>query len=903
MFGCSEQSPENHLLSAKQHLEKQEVKSAIIELKNAIKQNPNLAEARFLLGKAYIGAKQYLNAEKELSRALDLKYPINKVVPLLSLAYQKTKSDVALIELSHKEKDYTAEQAVEIAFYKLQALMRLDQKEKSQGLIKEIQGYDTESPFKQLTLVYALLLRNNVEAAQAQLASIIEQHPEQPDTLKLQAFLYAKTEQLNKSADTYLKYLTLYPEDAEITFATARVLTDVNRSAEAEPLIDMLLKVSDRNSLLNQLKGIARYTAKDHEQALLYTEKAIEARTEDPALRLIAGYSAYFLNDYESAHKHLSIIAGKLPPSHDGLRVLATSQLQLGLNLEAGTTIEQLDDISSKDNSLISSVGLALMKSGEVAKARDLLDKVSAEDATTAEDLARLGLLQLSLNDVTGIANLELSLDKKPNEAMTKTTLATAYLTTGKIKKALALADSWKKADAKDPAAFMLAGLAYANDKEFEKAKAQFTELLVINPKHQQAQLALVQLLFQQGEFTQAKKVIDDLLAEQADFVPALIKLYLFDKQNGTLQNAIKVIEQQYLADKKARQLSLLWSKVLLSQQKMDEAIAVLENIAVDKDLPETFLKTLGNAYISSRANKKAELHYQKWLTLYPNSKDGTIGYLMILDNQREYQKALTLTQSYLSKKQGDVQISLLRVHFLLSTSDYAAAEALLLKLPEQAQSLAFAKGLLGQIQFKKKQYGKAVTNLKTAYQDIQSSRNVRLLYMSLFGDNKAQQGYEFVAAHVQQKPTDLASIMFLANLQLKTNTDDAIVSYEKALTLSSKNFVALNNLAYFYLEKNQLDNALDKGLKALEVRPDMPDVLDTVGRIYIARKDYDNALKYHSKAVSGGEVSEEIYLNYVESLLLADKKVLAKRKLNQRSYKLKESLTKVALLKKSYQL
>jgi cytochrome c-type biogenesis protein CcmH/NrfG len=80
-----------------------------------------------------------------------------------------------------------------------------------------------------------------------------------------------------------------------------------------------------------------------------------------------------------------------------------------------------------------------------------------------------------------------------------------------------------------------------------------------------------------------------------------------------------------------------------------------------------------------------------------------------------------------------------------------------------------------------------------------------------------------------------------------------------------------------------------------------MADVLDTLARVYMANNDFETAVNYLNKAISNGEVSEEIYLNYVEALVLSNDKVLATRKLNQREFKQPESLKKIALLKSSY--
>jgi len=901
IVACSEQSSDSYLASAKQHLEQKNNKAAVIALKNAIKLSPKMAEARFLLGKAYLENKEYRGAEKELSRALDLKYPASKVVPLLSLAFQKTKSDVALLELSHEEKDLTIEQIVEIAFYKLQALARLDQKEKSMAMIEEIQGYTTKSPFKPLSLVYSFLLDNNVEAAQELLDTILVDHSQQSEAQKMQAFLYARSGDMEKAVDAYQKYLVIAPDDIEATFVTARLLTDLNRTAEAEPLVDALLTINDSNMLLNQLKGIARFNAKDNENAFLYSEKALSTNPEDPGLRLIAGYSAYLLKNYESAHQHLSLIADRLPPSHDALRILAASQLSLGLSVEAGDTVKLLEEVSDRDNSLISSVGLALVKSGDINKAHELLTKTKDTQITSAEDLTRLGLLQLSLNNVSGIANLELALDKAPDAVVTKMTLATAYISTGQIDKALSLANSWKEVDTADQAAYMLAGLAYFNDKQLVKAKNEFEQLLKLDNTHQKAQLSLIEVAYQQKKPELVKKGIEKLLAQQADYVPALIKLYAFEKEAKNVQSAMTRIEKQFIAHKDNKQLTLLWGKILLAEQQVSKAVEVLELFAGADDLSQSYWRTLGRSYIKNENNAKALAHYKNWLVQFPNNRDAVIGNLVIFDNQGQYKQAERLSKGYLDKRADDEHVQLLHIHFLLQLKDFEQAQIKFGLLSEQARKLPFSQGLLGQLQLQNGKFVDALTNLQAAYQVMPNAKNLRLVYVTYLRQNKAEEAYRFMQSHVQSHPDDLVGLMMLANTQIKKDRSSAIDSYEKALVINPKNFIALNNLAFFSLEDKQLDKAEDYSQRALALKPNMPDVLDTVASVFSAKKDYSTAVTYLTKAVNTGVVSEEIYLNYIEALLLTNDKVLAERKLSQREFKLAESLKRVAELKKSY--
>src|SRR6478736_4974119 len=57
LSGCGKQSPDALIASAKQYLSQGDQKAASIQLKNALQTNPDLPEARFLLGKALLEAE------------------------------------------------------------------------------------------------------------------------------------------------------------------------------------------------------------------------------------------------------------------------------------------------------------------------------------------------------------------------------------------------------------------------------------------------------------------------------------------------------------------------------------------------------------------------------------------------------------------------------------------------------------------------------------------------------------------------------------------------------------------------------------------------------------------------------------------------------------------------------
>ncbi|WP_457653583.1 tetratricopeptide repeat protein [Rhodocaloribacter sp.] len=77
---------------------------------------------------------------------------------------------------------------------------------------------------------------------------------------------------------------------------------------------------------------------------------------------------------------------------------------------------------------------------------------------------------------------------------------------------------------------------------------------------------------------------------------------------------------------------------------------------------------------------------------------------------------------------------------------------------------------------------------------------------------------------------------------------------YARALAVDPDHAVALNNLAYSLAERGlDLDRALDLARRALDLAPENPSFMDTLGWVYLQRDDLENAEKWLGRAVGGG--------------------------------------------------
>lgn len=900
LLGCGPKTSEEYLSEAQKFVNQDNRSAAIVALKNAVQAEPKSAEARYQLAQVYLSSKQFESAEKEFNRALEYGYEPAKVMPFLAKAYQRTGAHAAMNKIDINQAGLSPAERVEIGYLKVLSLVRLEQIDQAKALIASLAAIETNSIYKGLAEAYALVIDKEYSAALDAVNNLKQAAPENPEVLKLLGQLQLALEKPQEAAGVFTDYVKLYPDDVQLKFVLAKLLVDIGKTEEAEPYIDELLKINQINPLLNQLKAAARVAQKDFPEALKFSEAAILNGSTDPNARLVAGYSAYEMADYASANRHFSYIASALPNSHPALRLLAASQLQLGLTNEAGDVLERIDQLNPADAPLFSKASYELLREGNEKDARLLMDK-SSSISSTAEDLTRLGLLQLSLNNLDGIVNLEEAVEKSPELESAQTTLATAYIATGQLDKANELAKQWKVANPKDIKGYLLAGQIHVKRDEFAEAEQEYKNAIGIDGKAPEPKMALVTLYTLQKNFSSANKRVDELLIDYPNYMPALAANYLLKKQDGDLAKGIDKVSNALNNNPQDPNLRLLLARIYLAEQRYPESLKVLEEFEKANNFPRGYWKIKGQVLIASNLREAAEKHFDAWLQVIPNDKEAVLGRLLLHDSANEFAQGSRLVRSYLDKR-DDAQMRLLFIHFLQMNGELAEAKQAYDKLPPEFLKLPVVSGFLARFQLADKHPEEALENAKLAYQAAPNYRNVMLL-IAIYGQlEQSDEGLAFLQQHIAKFPEDMASRMLLAERQIGSDTQGALKSYELAIQENPKNYIAFNNLAYLNLQIGQLQKAKEYGQKAVELMPEDPASVDTLAQVLVAEKAYDKAIKLYDRVINDKMQIEEVYLNYVETLFLAKQNELAKRKITQRTFNDPLSSKRIETLKAKYQ-
>jgi tetratricopeptide (TPR) repeat protein len=410
----------------------------------------------------------------------------------------------------------------------------------------------------------------------------------------------------------------------------------------------------------------------------------------------------------------------------------------------------------------------------------------------------------------------------------------------------------------------------------------------------------MVNIAVIQKDTQQASVLLNTLLIEFPDNAAALATYYLVSKQENKQSSGIEKIQSAFERQPSNITIRLLLARAQVVEANYQASIDLLTEVKDQKDLPKAYWKTLGQSFIKTNQLRPATAHYDAWLTKSPNDKDAIVGKLLLLDSQNKFTEASQLTQGYLNNR-DDIQMQLLNTHFLLMQGDYPSAQIVYDELPGNVLELPLVKGFLARFQLNNKQPELALENVLNAYNATPNTRNLSLLvftYEKLKQPNKAT---ELLKQHIEGNSTDLAAKMLLAERQIADDLSGAMGTYELALQQNPNNYIANNNLAYLYLQQGDIDKAKGYGEKAVALEPDNSAALDTLAQIYVAEKNYQSALDLYNRAITDAMQNEEIYLNYIETLLLAEENFLAERKLSQREMKQSISIIRQDKLKVDY--
>jgi len=868
LTACSpKKTSEEYIQSAKTHVENGKSASAILELKNAVLIDLKNPESRLLLGQLYLEIGNAEAAEKELMRSLELNGDVEVILPILFKALNLQDKSDKIITLANQTEVLSESVLPEILLYKAMAYIKLGDNEKAKSIIAQASETSAESVFSQLGEAYMMAESSNISGALSLLENVLGEAPELTEALILKGQLLFIQGDFDSAISSFDEFYRLLPTNTQVRLFLANSYVRAGRYSEADEHLDFLLNIFPEHPFINQLKGLVFYQNGEYESALGHTDKAIQNGLNVPSNKIVAGLSAFKLKQYERAHHFLITIEESLSSTHPVRKVLAVVQLKLGYSSEAGSTLQVMDGATAEDINLFTTASFELLKAGKFQEAKALVTKTNDMSINNPQDIAKIGILKLSMNDLEGIADLEKASEIDPDLPIAKFALASAYIQNKEYDKALTLAEKWKETDKNQVEGYNLAAKILLLQNEIEKAENELNLALAINEYNPYSIIYFTTKEFANKNYKKSLVIVEKLLDKSPYHLAGLRLQYKASKVIGKVDLAIDRIEKSFTDNPENKRYLTLYAEVLFIEKNYRKVIDLLSNVASENMTQPVYWVLLGDSYMKLEENEKALDTFNRWLKVQPQYRVAWLRKVTVQEKLQNYVGALSTTNSALKLSPNNLDFKLLNTHFLILTKGFIQAQAQLNTLTQKQKELPLAKGLQAKIWLSEGKYKMAISGLEALYENLPSTYNGILVFSTLKKVEQEEAAFSFIKKHVEKYPDDTIIQSLLAESALKFDKILAQEQYTKLLVKSPNDLSILNNLAWVEYELGHYQSANKLADKALVINKNHPQVLDTAALIKLKMGDKDNAIKLLKMAIALAPKDKEIAKHYQDAI------------------------------------
>ena len=832
LSGCDRSahlSVEEHIERAKDFQSKGDTRASILELKNAVQKDPNNAQARWLLGNAYLDLRLGGEAEIQLDKAVKLGInPKSARIPIARAQLYQGNFQQILDTLPAVD---TEEPGILVQILDLRgnALLGLGKyPEGCQLFDRAIQSDKSFAP-SYLGRARCEYSAGRTDAAVASAKQATTLDPRRLESWYLLGDLYRAIQRPDDALAAYDHALAIKAQDFDAIAYKAMTLLSINRVKEAEAEIKRLNSLRPQAVLAKYLKAYLYYQEKKNNEAVNLLQEVLKDNPDNPQANLLYGTINYALKNDEIALSSFNRVLSttELPEAR---LLLAATQLRMGANADVVKTLEPL--LAQRNNAKAYLLaGQATLNLGETDRGMAYLNQASTLAPKDTVIRSTLAQNQLLSGDQQGIQGLESVITANPDDSQAYLLLATSQVGKADFKGALATLQKMAAAQPTNALPSVLMGRIYLMQRNPDAARKAFEHSLTLDASFLPAASALASLDIEEKKPAQAKERFKAILSKSPDNLGALMGQARIGLAVGDKKEFVSYLEKAIQSHPDALEPVSLLTQYYMSQMRQPElALEVAQKAAKANNGNPAFLDNLGQAQLGAGHKKDAIDTYTNVTNRAPNS---AIAWYHLAWAQRvagdmnaalkSLQKSVRLAPNYL-----DARIALAGLYAVLGQQDNALQETRTIQTLNPQSPTGYNLEAELAARFKKPEA--SLQALARAHQTAPSSSTAATYHFALIRAGKAAQAEQVAQQWLKQHPDDSVFRMYLAGTYLqKQQTGQAVTEYRQIVKTSPNHVMALNNLAAVLEEQND-PSAFGYAQRAYGLQPANPVVMDTYG-------------------------------------------------------------------------
>ena len=583
--------------------------------------------------------------------------------------------------------------------------------------------------------------------------------------------------------------------------------------------------------------------------------KTLELDPEHRLARIKLGKVQLLMGNIEAAQEQANVLLIKDPKDLDALALKASTLLKQN---QQAAALELVNEVLQQNPVHVDGLTLKamlLMQQEQFSEAVGVIDQAINQDKKNAMlHLFKVKLHAKQNNIEAMIDDYLLLISLFPENDKIKITLAKVYTQSGKAAEAESLLRDLvaKKPQQLEPKILLLNFLAATDSEKVEGQTQVFIDKMAKNPGQM---LGFAKWLLAKGNVQKASMLLNKVVALTPDSkvgvaANILLAKLAFDKKDYELTKKIVT----GILTKNADQLDaqLLHTRLLLVEQKYEQAQAYLDKIIWTHPKSDEALVLLAQLYLVQDDRQKAQLKFKAALDINPANTQAfmPIYNRLIAGGELRHARELVMRGLRKNPRQAIMLQKLVQINMLEEKWQEAGRAAVqLAKLPRQKNLATFYLANIFQGQGEHDKAIKLYKQLIDVFpEQLRVLKNMSASYEEL---HKRSEMISFLQAHIKNSANYIAATLVLSDLYtVDKQYTKAIKLLKKLIAEKPQVVIVKQNLAKIYIAMDQYDKAIQVYQQGLDILPGNIRLLLGLASAYEHQNLYAKAVEIYEQLV-----------------------------------------------------
>lgn len=843
-------------------------RSAMIDAKALLLDEPDNAEARLLLGRVSIRLGDGTSARKELQRAIELGIDRSAVAADLGQALLVLREFDLVLEQITPELAKDEATRLDIARIRGDALLGLNRPGEARDQYSTVLAGRADDLETILAVASSYTMEGNLIQARATIDEVIATDSEfipawlqsgslwvlQGDAARAETDLSRALEMAERVGDRRQKIQALTRLiDAQLS------LRNVDGASVSAA---QLTELTPNSVSTLYLRARVSYAQQDWATAQNHLNQLLKRAPDFRPAQLLLGAVHLNRGNLGQAEMLLTSAVAAMPDNLDARKLLAETRLRQQRSNEASAILEPALEADAADSGLLAIAARASLATGDTDAATEYLRQRTANEPGNESLQIDLAAAHVSAGEIEqAVAILQSISGESADDVYRRDVLLVlADVKNGDLDTALASARQLRQRWPDNARVHALVGGILLLSGDNDGARESFAEAERLDPASPVGTMSLARVDLLEGKIEDAIARFETAIERHPDDTTLMISLARLQVQNDDRAAAAEWLKKAIQSDDSRPDASFMLATLHLTAREFEAAEAVARSALERFDYVADLYNVLGLSLAGQQRPQEAVGEFKKAIELSVENPLYRMNLARAYATLGQKDKVAETLERSLQRDPDHIQTNAMLARLRASEGDIDDAVSLVEQLNRRNPDSAAAKALLAEVYFRAGRADSADAVMDEALA-IENTRALAVRAYQLRDGAGVADSERSLLDYLQEKPGDNGVRLLLAQeYQARGDFDRAVTAYETIAADVGSNYVVLNNLAWAYFEVGDA-RAEALARRAYELAPEVDAVADTLGWILVQQGSLDDGIETLEIAVerSGGN-AEYVY-------------------------------------------